>query len=209
MRSLAARFEDPASVDKVARLNEKARDLQGLMRQNVRKAIQNSEGLEALEQETVEVSRQAREYSCEGNQVRRHFWYKDLKITLALGALIVVLTGCLALWVLDKLGFLDSDSDGTRRPVGARRLGTEGGHSGIGSTARTDWTAPGDGLGFPSSSDTVVGSSGATGATKRTHSTASAAAAAAAKDSYGDDAVQFLRDYEARRVSAGLYVEEG
>ncbi|CAD7937942.1 unnamed protein product [Amoebophrya sp. A25] len=85
-------FDDPDEYDKLARVKLKADAVKGVMKNNINAMLKNTENLNVLEEQALDMAEEAKDYDEEAEEIKDYFWWKDCKVTLLIGALVIVMT---------------------------------------------------------------------------------------------------------------------
>mmetsp|Transcript_27544 Transcript_27544/g.69449 ORF Transcript_27544/g.69449 Transcript_27544/m.69449 type:complete len:287 (+) Transcript_27544:121-981(+) len=98
---LARKYDDPATVDRMAHLQKKTQAVNATMQSNAKALAKHGEDLNRLEEEAAEMEQEAEEYDDAAEEIKEYFWFKKLWITL-LVALVVTLVLALTALCLYK-----------------------------------------------------------------------------------------------------------
>ncbi|CAD7957220.1 unnamed protein product [Amoebophrya sp. A120] len=90
LRRLLDRYERPEEVDKLARMQQKTEGVKGLLKENIREVIQNTERLDNLQEDAEAMEVTAMEYKEKSREVREYFWWKDTKVSIMIGGAVVL-----------------------------------------------------------------------------------------------------------------------
>ncbi|CAD7937940.1 unnamed protein product [Amoebophrya sp. A25] len=83
-------FDDPDEYDKLARVKAKADAVKGVMKNNINAMLKNTENLNLLEEQAGAMAAEAEDYDDEAEEIKDYFWWKDCKVTLIIGFIVVV-----------------------------------------------------------------------------------------------------------------------
>ena len=114
MTALATTYDDRTKVDKLSEVMNQVDNIKGVMHNNIQVVLSNTEKMEVVEQKSNDLSEQAKVFRNSGRKLRREMWWKNVKLTIALGicALLVLII------ILAMAGaFKKSSSDATTKRV--------------------------------------------------------------------------------------------
>lgn len=111
MGRLAGKYQDPASFDKIARLQHKTGQLKDVMKGNIKEMVANTEKLDILQDDAQDMEVTANEYNEKSKEIKNYFWWKDCKMLAVVGCLATVLVIVLVSWIV---GFFRGDTSKRR-----------------------------------------------------------------------------------------------
>eukprot|EP00742_Colponemidia_sp_Colp-10_P002280 GILJ01002434.1.p1 GENE.GILJ01002434.1~~GILJ01002434.1.p1 ORF type:complete len:227 (+),score=40.18 GILJ01002434.1:64-744(+) len=89
LRDVASNFQDLKKIDKTAATIARVGEVQLIMQNNVKQILQTHENLETLEQKTDDLRVGASQFVRSAVQLKRVFWWRNLKMKLILAAVII------------------------------------------------------------------------------------------------------------------------
>lgn len=91
LQKLCQKYDDLSQVDKLAAVSAKVESVKLVMQDNVEIALQNCVKLESIEKAAEELQQQAGVFKRNANDLRKKMWWKNLKMKLILGAVILAI----------------------------------------------------------------------------------------------------------------------
>eukprot|EP00392_Amoebophrya_sp_AT5.2_P013158 g13271.t1 len=135
MNELLTKYQVPEEFDKVARLQKKTDAVKGLLKNNIRDVVANTERLETLEEDAKSLEITAQEYEEKSKEVQQYYWWKDTKCTLAIvGGSVLALVLCYFIFFRGSSG--SGEGGGS---ASARRLVASSAPSGSGPRGADDF----------------------------------------------------------------------
>lgn len=91
--SIAATFDDRTKVDKLSEVMHQVDSVKSVMHNNIQVVLSNTEKMETVEQKSNELNEQAKVFRNTGRKLRKAMWWKNVRLTLAIGlcAVLVIL----------------------------------------------------------------------------------------------------------------------
>jgi len=77
-------------MDKIHRVQEDLADVTEMMRQNIESVVDRGEHLELLMDKSDNLSSQARQFQKQSKGLREALWWKNVKMMLSLGCVVLV-----------------------------------------------------------------------------------------------------------------------
>ncbi|RLN32136.1 hypothetical protein BBJ28_00007062 [Nothophytophthora sp. Chile5] len=104
LAAIAAAYDDRTKVDKLSEVMNQVDGVKTVMHNNIQVVLSNTEKMEVVEQKTNDLNEQAKVFRNTGRKLRRAMWWKNAKLTLALGvcAVLVILILLAVLGVFKK-----------------------------------------------------------------------------------------------------------
>jgi vesicle-associated membrane protein 7 len=87
---IATMYDDRTKVDKVAEVMAQVDAVKSTMQENIQVVLSNTEKMESVEQKSNDLSEQAKVFRTTGRSLARAMWWKNLKMTLAIGLLVIL-----------------------------------------------------------------------------------------------------------------------
>lgn len=112
MTAMCKKFETPESVDSASRVIAQVEGVKSQMADNISGMLKNTESAESLNQKSSELAEQANVFKSNSKQLKNTMRWKNLKTTLALGCVVLVVGVIILLPVLSNLGILFSAGGG-------------------------------------------------------------------------------------------------
>lgn len=91
LQKICQKYDDLSQVDKLAAVSAKVESVKLVMQDNVDIALQNCVKLESIEKAAEELQQQAGVFKRNANDLRKKMWWKNLKMKLILGAVILAI----------------------------------------------------------------------------------------------------------------------
>ncbi|OQR99240.1 hypothetical protein ACHHYP_07153 [Achlya hypogyna] len=107
--TIATTYDDRTKVDKIAEVMAQVDAVKSTMQENIQVVLSNTEKMETVEQKSNDLSEQAKVFRNTGKSLSRAMWWKNLKLTIAVGLLGVLVL----LIILAMLGVFKSSSTST------------------------------------------------------------------------------------------------
>jgi len=76
---------------KTEQIQKQINDTVGIMRENINQVAQRGERLDALQDKTENLSVSAQGFRRGANRVRKQMWWKDMKMKIIIGAVILII----------------------------------------------------------------------------------------------------------------------
>ncbi|OQR95953.1 hypothetical protein THRCLA_07440 [Thraustotheca clavata] len=87
---IATQYDDRTKVDKIAEVMAQVDAVKSTMQENIQVVLSNTEKMETVEQKSNDLSEQAKVFRNTGKSLSRAMYWKNLKMTIAIGLLIVL-----------------------------------------------------------------------------------------------------------------------
>ena len=91
LKDACAKYDDLNQVDKASALLGKVDEVKGTMQGNIANMLKNTEKAESLAEKSDQLNEQASVFKKRSNDLKKHMAWKNLKMTLLLGGIIVVI----------------------------------------------------------------------------------------------------------------------
>lgn len=91
LRNLCLKYNDLASVDKVAAVSVQVNEVKGAMQNNINAALRNTENIEHLLDQTNAMKTEASGFQRTAGRVKQKMWWQNFKLQLLIGGLILLL----------------------------------------------------------------------------------------------------------------------
>ncbi|KAI8899488.1 synaptobrevin-domain-containing protein [Globomyces pollinis-pini] len=99
-------FQISMSTDQVKKEVEEVTEL---MQHNINLAMARGDRLDDLQANSENLNAEAKKFSRTAGEVRKHFWWQDMKLKLIIGLVVLVVVGVAVYTVLDKTGNLPTN----------------------------------------------------------------------------------------------------
>jgi len=86
---MAQKYEDPTKVDKASSLIDKVDQVKSTMSDNIAVMLKNTENAETIAQQSEQLSEQATVFKKKSGDLKKQMWWKNMKMTLILVAVVV------------------------------------------------------------------------------------------------------------------------
>ena len=93
LQKICFKYDNLQDVDKLAAVTRKVDSVRLVMQDNVNVALQNCVKLESIEQVAEELQQQAGVFKRSANDLRKKMWWKNMKMKLVIGFLILAVLG--------------------------------------------------------------------------------------------------------------------
>jgi vesicle-associated membrane protein 7 len=90
LKDACSKYDDLGKVDKASSLLGKVDQVKGTMQSNIADMLKNTEQAESLAEKSDQLNEQASVFKKRSTDLRKHMAWKNLKMTLLLGGVIVV-----------------------------------------------------------------------------------------------------------------------
>ena len=91
LKDCCTKYDDLDQVDKASALLGKVDDVKSSMQSNIANMLKNTEQAESLAEKSDQLNEQASVFKKRSNDLRKHMAWKNLKMTLLLGGIIIVI----------------------------------------------------------------------------------------------------------------------
>jgi Synaptobrevin len=91
LETCCAKYDDLSKVDKTSSILNKVDEAKGSMQSNIANMLKNSEAAESLAAKSDQLHEQASVFKKRSTDLRKQMAWKDLKMTLILGAVVVII----------------------------------------------------------------------------------------------------------------------
>ncbi|RLN53850.1 hypothetical protein BBJ28_00015002 [Nothophytophthora sp. Chile5] len=118
LAAIAATYDDRTKVDKLSEVMNQVDGVKTVMHNNIQVVLSNTEKMEVVEQKTNDLNEQAKVFRNTGRKLRRAMWWKNAKLTLALGVCVVLVI----LILLAVLGVFKKSSSSSSSSSTSTRL---------------------------------------------------------------------------------------
>ncbi len=88
---ICARYDDPAEIDKLAKVQQKVDSIKSVMQSNIDIAIQNCVKLENIEKQTDELQHAAGVFKKTAIQLEKKMWWKNMRMQIIIVVIILVI----------------------------------------------------------------------------------------------------------------------
>ncbi|CAD7932639.1 unnamed protein product [Amoebophrya sp. A25] len=117
MGDLMSKFERPEEYDRINRLQEKTNSIKGLLRNNIKEVVENTERLDSLQEDAEAMEETAREYQEKSKEVKQYFWWKDTRLTVIIVVVVVLVLGYLFYSCMGGRGASSNSSQNSAPPA--------------------------------------------------------------------------------------------
>jgi len=93
LQKICQKYDNVADVDKLAAVQKKVDTVKLVMQENVDIALQNCVKLESIERAAEELQQQAGVFKRNANELKKKMWWKNIKMKLIIGAIILIILG--------------------------------------------------------------------------------------------------------------------
>eukprot|EP01086_Lenisia_limosa_P004368 TRINITY_DN195_c1_g1_i1.p1 TRINITY_DN195_c1_g1~~TRINITY_DN195_c1_g1_i1.p1 ORF type:complete len:101 (-),score=36.18 TRINITY_DN195_c1_g1_i1:82-384(-) len=83
-------MSQPQSSDKVANLQNDVDDVKVIMQDNIDKVIDRGEKLDTMQNKADNLNNQAGAFQKRSTQLKREMWWKNMKLNLIIGGIILI-----------------------------------------------------------------------------------------------------------------------
>lgn len=90
LSAIAATYDDRTKVDKLSEVLNQVDGVKTVMHNNIQVVLSNTEKMEVVEQKTNDLNEQAKVFRNTGRKLRKAMWWKNMRVTLAIGVLCVL-----------------------------------------------------------------------------------------------------------------------
>uniref|UniRef100_K3WAB1 V-SNARE coiled-coil homology domain-containing protein n=1 Tax=Globisporangium ultimum (strain ATCC 200006 / CBS 805.95 / DAOM BR144) TaxID=431595 RepID=K3WAB1_GLOUD len=90
LSSIATTYDDRTKVDKLSEVMNQVDSVKSVMHNNIQVVLSNTEKMEVVEQKTNDLNEQAKVFRNTGRKLRKEMWWKNMRLTLAIGACCVL-----------------------------------------------------------------------------------------------------------------------
>ena len=104
LSNICAKYDNLAEVDKLASVTRKVESVKLVMQENIDVALQNCVKLESIERQAEELQQQAGVFRKNANELKNKMWWKNMKMKLIIGGVILVILGIIAAVVACQSG---------------------------------------------------------------------------------------------------------
>ena len=91
LQTICKKYEDPSKVDKTAKVLGQVDAVKGQMQSNIANMLKNTEKAESLAEKSDQLNEQASVFKKRSTDLKKQMQWKNLKMTLILGGLILVI----------------------------------------------------------------------------------------------------------------------
>ena len=91
LEAVCAKYDDLSKVDKTSNILSKVDEAKGSMQSNIANMLKNTEAAETLAEKSDQLHEQASVFKKRSTDLRKQMAWKDLKMTLMLGAVVVII----------------------------------------------------------------------------------------------------------------------
>jgi len=85
------KYENPESFDRISRLLKKTGAARSVVDDSIQRVLETGECLEQLERKSQRMVQSSAHFTTATKEVRRHFWWRAMKITIATGLLVIII----------------------------------------------------------------------------------------------------------------------
>jgi hypothetical protein len=96
------KYEDPSKVDKTSKVLGQVDAVKGHMQSNIANMLKNTEKAESLAEKSDQLNEQASVFKKRSTDLKKQMQWKNLKMTLLLGGVILVILICILVPVIRK-----------------------------------------------------------------------------------------------------------
>ena len=108
LTAMCTKYETPEGVDSASRVIAQVEGVKSQMADNIAGMLKNQESAESLNQKSGELAEQANVFKKNSKQLKNTMRWKNLKMTLLLGGVVLVVGTIILLPLLSNLGILFS-----------------------------------------------------------------------------------------------------
>lgn len=90
LMAIATTYDDRTKVDKLSEVMNQVDSVKTVMHNNIQVVLSNTEKMEVVEQKTNDLNEQAKVFRNTGRKLRKEMWWKNMRLTLAIGACCVL-----------------------------------------------------------------------------------------------------------------------
>jgi len=83
-------FEDPAAVDKTIGVLQQVEEVKGIMHDSINEMLATRDNLEVLEDKTESLRTEAATFQRQAVTLKRSMWWRNMKLKLLCGVIVVV-----------------------------------------------------------------------------------------------------------------------
>jgi len=91
MSAMCKKYEDPANVDKAQKVIGQVDKVKGQMQDNIANMLKNTEQAESLAEKSDQLNEQASVFKKNSKTLKKQMAWKNLKMTLLLGGIVVII----------------------------------------------------------------------------------------------------------------------
>ena len=91
LEQFCKKYEDPSKVDKTAQVLGQVDAVKGTMQGNIANMLKNSEKAENMADKSAQLNEQASVFKKKATVLKKTMWWKNLKMTLLLGGIVLVI----------------------------------------------------------------------------------------------------------------------
>lgn len=114
---ICAKFDNVAEIDTLSGVTAKVESVKLVMQENVELALQNCVTLESIEKKAEELQQQAGVFKKTAKDIKNKMWWKNLKMKLAIGFIIMAIIAVILAMVIPGGGGGGSGSDNNGRKL--------------------------------------------------------------------------------------------
>mmetsp|Transcript_9628 Transcript_9628/g.14491 ORF Transcript_9628/g.14491 Transcript_9628/m.14491 type:complete len:232 (-) Transcript_9628:201-896(-) len=96
LQKICQKYDNLNEIDKLASVSLKVESVKLVMQDNVDMALQNCVKLESIEKAAEELQQQAGVFKRNAHELKKRMWWKNLKMKLIVGGVILVILGIIA-----------------------------------------------------------------------------------------------------------------
>jgi len=108
LKPLCEKFATPAGADKTHKVLEQVDKVKAQMQDNIAGMMKNQESAESLNEKSAQLSEQANVFKKNSKQLKNTMWWKNMKMTLMLGCVVVIVIIALVVPLVLQVGSLAS-----------------------------------------------------------------------------------------------------
>ena len=112
LTTMCTKYETPEKVDSASKVLAQVDGVKAQMQDNIAGMLKNQESAESLNQKSSQLAEQANVFKKNSKQLKNTMRWKNLKMTLMLGGVVLVIGTIILLPVLSNLGILFSTGGG-------------------------------------------------------------------------------------------------
>lgn len=90
LSTIAGTYDDRTKVDKLSEVMNQVDSVKSVMHDNIQVVLSNTEKMEVVEQKTNDLNEQAKVFRNTGRKLRKAMWWKNVKLTIAIGLCVVL-----------------------------------------------------------------------------------------------------------------------
>ncbi|KAJ0407644.1 hypothetical protein P43SY_010185 [Pythium insidiosum] len=90
LATIAATYDDRTKVDKLSEVMQQVDSVKSVMHNNIQVVLSNTEKMEVVEQKTNDLNEQAKVFRNTGRKLRKEMWWKNVRLTLAIGLVVIL-----------------------------------------------------------------------------------------------------------------------